>query len=283
MNDNFGLFDGYENFDYYAYESAATAGVAIIGIILLISCAISIAIYLFQAIGLYKMGKRLNISAPALAFFPVVNLYVLGRVAQEPVDGKKRLPYGWILLGLNVGTSLISLSSLMGTVRAIIQFGERSDIEDLLEAFVMSYMAKSFLSAAASIAYTVFYYIAIYYLFKNFNPENATLFTVLSIFFGFLTPFFIFASRNKPIGGENAGRFGQGYNGYYGGFAPNQSNGYNQGYNNPNFNQSYNNPNFNQGYNGGYNPSYGNQGFPPYTPPAQPENPQQPPQDSNGQ
>ncbi|MBQ4327922.1 MAG: hypothetical protein IJC32_05870 [Clostridia bacterium] len=283
MNDNFGLFDGYENFDYYAYESAATAGIAIIGIILLISCAISIAIYLFQAIGLYKMGKRLNISAPALAFFPVVNLYVLGRVAQEPVDGKKRLPYGWILLGLNVGTSLISLSSIMGTVRAIIQFGERSDIEDLLEAFVMSYMAKSFLSAAASIAYTVFYYIAIYYLFKNFNPENATLFTVLSIFFGFLTPFFIFASRNKPIGGENAGRFGQGYNGYYGGFAPNQSNGYNQGYNTPNFNQSYNNPNFNQGYNGGYNPSYGNQGFPPYTPPAQPENPQQPPQNPNGQ
>ena len=281
MNDHFGLFDGYENFDYYAYESAATAGVAIIGIILLISCAISIAIYLFQAIGLYKMGKRLNISAPFLAFIPVANIYVLGRVAQEPVDGKKRLPYGWILLGLSLGTDLIGFSSLMGTVRAIIQFGAGSNIEDLLEAFVMSYMAKSVLSAAASIAYTVFYYIAIYYLFKNFNPENATLFTVLSIFFGFLTPFFIFASRNKPIGGVNAPGFSRGGNGYYGGFAPNPNNGYNQGYNNPNFNQSYNNPNFNQGYNGGYNPSYGNQGFPPYTPPAQPENPQQPPQDPN--
>ncbi len=277
MNDNFGLFDGYENFDYYAYESAATAGVAIIGVILLIASAVSIAMYLFQAIGLYRMGKRLNISAPFLSFIPIANIYVLGRVAQEPVYGKKRLPYGWILLGLTLGTNLISLSSILGTVRYIIEFAERATIEDVFEAFVLSYLAKSFLTVVASVAYTIFYYITLYHLYKNFNPENATLFLVLSIFFGFLTPFFIFASRNKPIGGANAGGFGQGYNGYYGGFAPNPNNGYNQG-----FNQGYNNQNFNQSYNSGYNPAYGNQGFPPYTNPSQPENPQQPPQDTNG-
>ncbi len=274
MNENFGLFDGYENFDYYAYETAATAGIAIIGVILLIASAVSIAMYLFQAIGLYRMGKRLNISAPFLSFIPVANIYVLGRVAQEPVDGKKKLPYGWILLGLTLFTNVISFSSILGTVRYIIEFAERATIEDVFEAFVLSYMTKSFLTVVASIAYTVFYYIALYHLYKNFNPDNATLLLVLSIFFGFLTPIFIFANRNKPIGGANAGGFGQGYNGYYGGFSPNQNNGYNQG---------YNNPNFNQGYNGGYNPAYGNQGFPPYTPPVQPENPQQPPQDLNGQ
>ena len=284
MYDNFGSYDGYDSFDYYAYETAVASGVAIIGIILLITCALSITMYLFQAIGLYKMGKRLNISAPALAFFPVVNLYVLGRVAQEPVDGKKRLPFSWILLGINLGTSLLSSTYVVSTVRTLISFinhAEAVDIEDILDSFLYSYFTTSFISVILSIAYSVFYYMAIYYLFKNFNPENAALFTVLSIFFGFLTPFFIFASRNKPIGGENAGGFGQGNNGYYGGFAPNQNNGYNQGYNSPNFNQGYNNPNFNQGYNGGYNPSYGNQGFPPYTPPVQPENPQQPPQDPN--
>lgn len=274
MNDNFGLFDGYENFDYGAFETAAAAGFAIVGLILLIAFGLSIAMYLFQAIGLYRMGKRLNISAPGLAFLPVANLYILGRVAQEPVDGKKRLPYGWILLGLNIGTSVFSSSYAFATIRTLVSFINHADpvnIEDILESFLYSYISTSFISGILSIVCSVFYYIALYYLFKNFNPENATLLLVLSIFFGFLTPIFIFANRNKPINGANAGGFGYGNN-YYGGFAPNQNNGYNQGYN-----QGYNNQNFNQGY----NPAYGNQGFPPYTPPAQPD--QQPPTDPNRQ
>lgn len=279
MNDYYGLFDGYGNFDYYEYEAAATAGIAIIGVLLLIIAAIGVAMYLFQAIGLYRMGKRLNIPAPALAFLPVANLYVLGRVASEPVYGKKRLPYGWILLGLTLLTNVISYGSLFSMVRAIIQYGERAGFEDILETFILSSMASSFLSLVISVTYSVFYYIALYHLYNNFNPENSTLLLVLSIFFGFLVPIFIFANRNKSIGGANAGGFGQGYNGYYGGFAPNP-NGYN-----PNFNQGYNQyaPNANQGYNGGYNPAYGNQGFPPYQAPqqTQPEVPQQPPQAPN--
>ena len=287
MNDNFGMFDGYENFDYYAYESAATAGLAIVGIFFLLAIGLSIAMYLFQAIGLYRMAKRLNIAAPALAFIPVANIYVLGRTASEPVDGKKKLPYGWILLGLTILSYLISLSSLIELASAVIRYGERADMLDVLESLVLTSMAKGFLASAASIAYTVFYYIALYHLYNNFNPNNSTLLLVLSIFFGFLVPIFIFANRNKPIGGANAGGFGQGYNGYYGGFAPNP-NGYN-----PNFNQGYNQytPNANQGYtpnqtySGGYDPAYGNQGFPPYQTPQQPqtEAPQQPTQGYNDQ
>ena len=134
MNDNFGMFDGYENFDYYAYESAATAGLAIVGIFFLLAIGLSIAMYLFQAIGLYRMAKRLNIAAPALAFIPVANIYVLGRTASEPVYGKKRLPYGWILLGLTLLTNVISYGSLFSMVRAIIQYGERAGFEDILES-----------------------------------------------------------------------------------------------------------------------------------------------------
>lgn len=244
MND-YGLFDSYENFDYYGYEAAATTRIAIIGIILLIIAAIGVAMYLFQAIGLYKMGKRLNVPAPALAFIPIANIYVLGTVASEPVDGKKRLPYGWILLGLTLLSNLISFSSLLELVGAVIRYGERANMWDVLEALVLSSMAKGFLATVISIAYTVFYYIALYYLYDNFNPDNSTLLLVLSILFGFLVPIFIFANRNKPIGGANAGGFGQGNNGYYGGFAPNP-NGYN-----PNFNQGYN-----QGCNGGCAPTY---------------------------
>ena len=51
-----------------------------------------------------------------------------------------------------------------------------------------------------SVVAMVFTYIAYYDLFASANPSNAVLFLVLSIFFNFLLPFFVFACRKKDEG-----------------------------------------------------------------------------------
>ncbi|MEI3416017.1 MAG: hypothetical protein V8Q43_00305 [Christensenellaceae bacterium] len=53
---------------------------------------------------------------------------------------------------------------------------------------------------ALGIILTVFTYITYYKVYRSCSPDNAVLFLVLSILFSFLTPFFLFACRNKDDG-----------------------------------------------------------------------------------
>ena len=50
------------------------------------------------------------------------------------------------------------------------------------------------------IAYCIFYYMALYDLYTSLDPENNVLFLVLSIFFSFTKPFFLFFNREKDKG-----------------------------------------------------------------------------------
>ena len=46
-------------------------------------------------------------------------------------------------------------------------------------------------------AYAVYYYGALYRLYRMYKPENAVLFLVLSIIFAITQPFFLFSMRNN--------------------------------------------------------------------------------------
>lgn len=65
---------------------------------------------------------------------------------------------------------------------------------------MMASGAGSMFGSIISIVLMVFQYIALYDLFCSCNPENSTMFLVLSILFGVARPFFIFADRNKDLG-----------------------------------------------------------------------------------
>ncbi len=260
----------YDIYDYYEYGeefgAAAEAGVASFAVAFLIAMffasAISITVYIFNAVGYYKMAKRLNIPAPALAFVPIANIYLMGRVAQEPVYGKKKLPYGWILLGLNILTTVVAAITFGGTLSSILIYGESLNYYYMVNQILIRYLIGLFATSVVGIVYTVFYYLALYNVYKAFSPDNATLFTVLSVLFSILPPFLVFAIRNNPIGGGFVppvnGGYGNGYNGNYGSGYGNA--GYNQNFNNGFAQNSGYNPNFNNGYaqNSGFNQNFNN-------------------------
>ena len=56
------------------------------------------------------------------------------------------------------------------------------------------------LLAVLAIVNTVFMYMAYYDLFESCKPSQAVVFLILSIFFSFLLPFFVFACRKKDLG-----------------------------------------------------------------------------------
>ena len=142
----YNYFDEYTNF---------LGPIAIFLIVLLV--LISIVMYIFGALGLMALAKKNKLDNPWLAFIPIGNSYLLGKLGFEVYSSKeeKNPTLTWILFGA-------SLASCIG----------------------------SFLENIASIVTIVFMVLAYNRIYKNIVPQSATKYTILSFFFGGI-PFYV--------------------------------------------------------------------------------------------
>ena len=142
----YNYFDEYTNF---------LGPIAIFLIVLLV--LISIVMYIFGALGLMALAKKNKLDNPWLAFIPIGNSYLLGKLGFEVYSSKeeKNPTLTWILFGA-------SLASCIG----------------------------SFLENIASTVTIVFMVLAYNRIYKNIVPQSATKYTILSFFFGGI-PFYV--------------------------------------------------------------------------------------------
>lgn len=160
----------------------------------------SIFVYVLHSLGLYNIAKRRLIHNPWLAWIPVANLWILGSISdhyQYMAKGKttKRRK---TLIGLVI--SLYALAIVVGVVLGVMAgIAVVSGGTEILAPALMLIFGYIALMIVAIIQ-TVFQYIAYYDLFVSCNPDNAVVFLVLSIFFSFLLPYFVFACRKKDLG-----------------------------------------------------------------------------------
>lgn len=166
-------------------------------VILLASLAISTVMYVLQSVGLYKMSKTLGLSNPWLAWVPVCNLSAIGRLAEcsNLFYGKKKgclrvlLPLLWVLLFVPY-VGLIVFVVLMGLSGMAEDFSMIAGI--LLFALVILGLAVTIL---------VLQYVALHKIYKLFDPNNAALYTVLSVLFSIAISILLFVLRNRLPGG----------------------------------------------------------------------------------
>lgn len=151
------------------------------------------AIYVLNALPLYRIAKRRGVSAPWLAWIPVVNDFVLGAVAddyQRAMRGKKTgyrklllvfriINWVWASIG-SVGTT-IYLTALMGTASVV-------DLEDLVTlllsaivAMLLLYVLWFVVLLVIRVLYKVFRYIAFNSLYASCDPAHKNLYLVLTI------------------------------------------------------------------------------------------------------
>lgn len=161
-------------------------------------------VYVLQSLGLHTIAKRRCIHHSWLAWVPVANMWVLGSISdqyQYVTKGKIRNRRK-VLLGLLIGV-YVFLTVFFVMLIAGVMGGEFSfDVPGSL-AVAASLGGSVFfylIAWALSMVALVFQYIVYYDLFASCNPNNAVVFLVLSIFFNFLLPFFVFASRKKDEG-----------------------------------------------------------------------------------
>ena len=188
-------------------ESAITGFIAIMIFVLVFACAAALVFYLLRAVGVWKMAKTAEISSPWVAFIPVVNSFTLGKIAEKyrKRDGTKSAKFGVALLALNIITLVIGILLTVFTVNSVIEilknaeYAVEADIDMTIDMFssLIPVIILYVLIMAAAFAYMIVYYVALWRVFSSFDYRNATLFTVLSVFFSFLGPIFLFILRNR--------------------------------------------------------------------------------------
>jgi len=167
----------------------------IIGIVLLyiILFGLAIAEYILNALGLYRIAVRRQVGSPIMAWFPVVNDLLLGKVV-ETYDASLGHQRKWsnVLLVLNLCT--IGSGIIFGAGYGIFLFSMITAVSNLemmivpdVSAFTFPIVGFVFLMIACilvgilSLAYGVCRYIAIYKLIESSESVKTIKHFLLSI------------------------------------------------------------------------------------------------------
>lgn len=150
--------------DLHGAPFLAVAGV--LSFLFLVMAVIAVVFYVLKSLGLYNLAIKRGLENPWLAWIPIADLYLLGLLVGE-MD-----LFGYHLDNLGLWVPVIFVGGMI--------------------------LAKiPFLGKLFWLALLVFSIMFMYKLFELYAPDQAILYTVLSVF---LFPVFIFIIRNnEPV------------------------------------------------------------------------------------
>ena len=182
----------------------------------LVYYGVAITMYVLHSLGLYTIAKRRELTHPWMAWVPGLQLWTLGSIADQYMyvaKDKVRNRRKWVV-GLAIAMAVLMvvfyivffaayfvffLEISMNMEMGMVMEDELQFVLNGLKAFVPT-LVVFLLMFAVSIVLSVVEYVCYYKLFASCDPENKTLFLVLSIFFSFLLPIFVFVCRKKDMG-----------------------------------------------------------------------------------
>ncbi len=161
---------------YYSDYDVATLGavIAAFAMIFVIAFFIWIPFYVLRSLGLYNMAKNRGMSNPWIAWIPFVSNYLIGEMVNPVQLGSVTIQ--------NCGL-ILALSPIIGGVAG----------------FVLSFIPIIgwLLLTVISIGLSVFLFMCHYYLYKQYEPDNAVLYIVLTVLFsGVADAIIFFKMRN---------------------------------------------------------------------------------------
>lgn len=166
------------------------AVLTVVGLVVLI---LTIVLYIFQSIGLYGIAKKRGIPAPGLAWVPMLNMYMLGKIADRVRLGcgaAKSCLRKWIL-GLSIAEGVFSFAA--GFIKGS---GIQVNLAEMEHTQMVWYLVLFFIGIILLIALLVLEYVALFHVFRSCSEKYVAMF-VLSLIFVVLMPIFLFAVRKQ--------------------------------------------------------------------------------------
>jgi len=146
-------------------------GLGIAAGVIFIILVIGLIFYILKSIGLFGMAKKVGIQNAWLAWIPVGDQYITGKLV-----GK-----------INLFNNEINNLEIILPIVNIITF---------------ALARKSFLGGLITTAFAVLNFVVLYYLYKKYKGDKAVGMLILSIIIPVMAPIFLFTLRNaEPIGG----------------------------------------------------------------------------------
>ncbi len=155
-------------------------------------------LWLFKAISVFKMSKKLNLNMPWISFIPYCLPFAYGRLAEQ-YNGKvlkKPIKFSILLLILQFvpGVVITVFYALFFTV-AIVAALLESEVMLLISVLIW-YFAMLLVMLASTFIVNLFNYLACWNIFGIFGGDRNVLYFILSLTLG-IEPFLLFALRNK--------------------------------------------------------------------------------------
>ena len=143
--------------------------------------------------------NRIGYEKPYLAWIPFANIWALGRLAEEYDNGKPRENIGKQLLSVYIAFISILVGALLIISVASISsalFGA-ADIFGVFMVFI--FIPAYVLAFIFGVKFTIRQYLALWKIFRMFNPESSVGLLMLCIFLTPALPFVFFSiSKNDP-------------------------------------------------------------------------------------
>jgi len=155
-------------YDYEAAGFGLGALIAVAAGLIFLFVIIGIVLHILMALGLYKMAQNRGIENAWLAWIPVANLYILGKLIGSLAIGSWEVPSVELFLPI-----ACVVAGILGQIPVI--------------------------GWLISLAFAVLMFFALYKLFKMYRPQSATLWLILSILLFFMGPIFLFVMRNDSL------------------------------------------------------------------------------------
>lgn len=178
-----------------------------------IATVLSLVCYVFLAVALYSIARKQGIKPAGLAWVPILNFYLLGKVSDvvSSAEGKRThrrislVTFHAILRGLSLGLSVYLPAILNFIFQFMIYYnyyqphpGSSPDSVAPVVAPVLVTIFSVLLIGTLSILYFVFLMRAVYVILKDRSPRNCALMIILCIFVSYAIGPCLFAVRNNP-------------------------------------------------------------------------------------
>lgn len=192
-----------EAFSGFAAMTSALSG---------ISSILNLAAYVFTALALYTIAQRRGIRKAWLAWIPVVDVWILGSISdqfryvargQNKSKRKTLLTLSLINAVAAVVVIVLFLSMLFNAFALALNNGTEAMLLRQIVGPAMGMLGISLLMLGVTIAHAIIFYMALYDLYTSCEPQNNTLYLVLSIIPGvsaIARPLLLFLCREKDGG-----------------------------------------------------------------------------------
>ena len=155
--------------------------------------------HIFTAISLQTIANRRNIPNAWLAWIPIINVCVIGKIADE-FDSRIGIHknYGKRLLSMYINSyALIFLSLIIFAFSTLVYSAGGSEFLSFLTLGCFVFILCVVVAYIGLITASIISYICLFKLYHSTIGEMAGLFLILSIFIQLTLPILLFICRNK--------------------------------------------------------------------------------------